>query len=188
MPAKKQITREMILNAALQLVRRGGAQALNVKALAEELHCSTQPIYLSFDGMNALRRELAPTAVQEFERIMRANSPDGQTRLYSWAYILFAQKEPQLFRYLFMRPNAFAEMKPVLTPIIERSVDELARQYSISRAAADRLHDQLWMHAHGIAAMVATDYCSWDMEKARQMLEENAQLFIKEYEAQHVHE
>ena len=48
MPAKKQVTKEMILTAALELLREGGIEAVNVKALAHRLNCSTQPIYLSF--------------------------------------------------------------------------------------------------------------------------------------------
>ena len=41
MPAKKQITKERILSTALELLRAGGAQAVNVKALAKQLNCST---------------------------------------------------------------------------------------------------------------------------------------------------
>ena len=37
---------------------------------------------------------------------------------------------------------------------------------------AHRLHDQLWMHAHGIASMIATDFCDWNMKKAEDMLME----------------
>ena len=66
MPAKKQITRDMILSAALELLKGGGMGAVNVKSLARRLDCSTQPIYLSFDNMDALRRELSSLAALEF--------------------------------------------------------------------------------------------------------------------------
>lgn len=51
MPAKKQVTKEMILGAALRVLMEGGTEAVNVKSLAAELGCSTQPIYLSFDNI-----------------------------------------------------------------------------------------------------------------------------------------
>ena len=35
-------------------------EAVNIKALAKELHCSTQPVYLSFASMDELREELIP--------------------------------------------------------------------------------------------------------------------------------
>lgn len=48
-----------------------------------------------------------------------------------------------------MRPNALAEIKQALFPMIEHSIEELSAAYSISRKDADLLHDQLWMQAHG---------------------------------------
>lgn len=53
MPAKKQVTKEMILGAALRVLMEGGTEAVNVKSLAAELGCSTQPIYLSFDNISS---------------------------------------------------------------------------------------------------------------------------------------
>ena len=52
-----------------------------------------------------------------------------------------------------MRPNALAEIREALAPMMERSISALMAQYRIGHAEADYLHDQLWMHAHGIAAM-----------------------------------
>lgn len=67
--------------------------------------------------------------------------------------------------------------------IIDRTIDELMEQYHLDRAAADELHDQLWMHTHGIAAMIATDYCDWDMSKAQRMLNRCQKALVREYEA-----
>lgn len=39
MPAKKQVTKEMILGAALRVLMEGGTEAVNVKSLAAELGC-----------------------------------------------------------------------------------------------------------------------------------------------------
>lgn len=181
MPAKKQITKDMILQAALKLLRTKGFDAVNVKALARELRCSTQPVYLSFASMDELRHELIPLAVSEFADALSSRSSDGKVRLYGSEYLLFAEKEPRLFCFLLMRPNAFAEMKRMLSPIIDRSVSELMEAYNISMDEADLLHDHLWMHAHGIASMIATDFCDWDLDKARRMLEECTAVFTAKY-------
>lgn len=183
MPAKKQVPREMILEAALGLLMERGAQAVNVKTIAAALHCSTQPIYLSFDSIDALRRELVFAAVNKFVELMQQACGMQQVHLYGIEYVRFARQQPELFRFLFMRPQAFAEMKPALLPIIEQSIDELMEQYHISHDAADELHDQLWMHAHGIAVMTATNYCDWDMDKAQRMLNRCQKALTKDYEA-----
>lgn len=183
MPAKKQVTKEMILGAALRVLMEGGTEAVNVKSLAAELGCSTQPIYLSFDNMDALRKELIPTAVNKFVELMQKECGSTRVHLYGIEYICLARQQPELFRFLFMRSQAFAEMKQVLLPIIDRTIDELMEQYHLDRAAADELHDQLWMHTHGIAAMIATDYCDWDMSKAQRMLNRCKKALVREYEA-----
>ena len=183
MPAKKQVTKDRILSAALKLLKEQGYEAVNIRQLSKTLGCSTQPVYLSFSGMEELRKELVPLAVAEFEAYMKTGSGGGVIRLYDMNYIRFAKEEPRLFCFLFMRPNAFSEIKQALLPIIERAMEELTETYHISREEADVLHDQLWMHAHGIAAMVATSFCDWDMEKAGKMLTSAKTAFTKEYEA-----
>ncbi len=188
MPAKKQITRDMILDTSLKLLKEQGFEAVTIKRLAKELGCSTQPVYLSFSGMDELRRELIPLAVKEFERLMESDSKKGVVRLYDIEYIHLAKNEPRLFCFLFMRANAFTEIKSLLLPIIERSIRELMELYHIDHKEADALHDHLWMHTHGIASMVATDFCNWDMNKINKMLEDCKSAFTKKYEVSYVYE
>lgn len=166
MPAKKQVTKEMILSAAMKLLQENGIEAVNVKALARALNCSTQPIYLSFSGMDELRAELIKKAVRAFTQ----NMDSASANLFGMSYIRFAMEEKELFRFLFMRPNAFREIKEALTPIIERSIAELMSEYHIDHEEGHYLHDQLWMQAHGIAAMIATEFCDWNTDKIAGML------------------
>lgn len=182
MPAKKQVTKEKILSAALELLRKGGIEAVNVKMLAQKLNCSTQPIYLSFPGMNELRTELTAKAVEFFVQEMK-NAGASSPNLFGMSYIHFAMTEKELFHYLFMRPNALSEIKESLVPMMERSISELMERYHINHAEADYLHDQLWMHTHGIASMIATDFCLWDPGKIADMLNECRICFTQKYEA-----
>ena len=188
MPAKKQIPKDMILSAALKLLKEQGYEAVNIKQLAKELGCSTQPVYLSFSGMDDLRNELVPLAVEEFKTHMKSSGKNGVISLYDMTYIQFAREETRLFRFLFMLPNAFSEIKQALLPMIEHSIQELMVTYRISHEEADPLHDQLWMHAHGIASMIATDFCDWNMEKVGRMLESCKHAFTKKYAASDVSE
>lgn len=171
----------MILNTALNLLREQGYEAVNIKQLANALNCSTQPIYLSFSGMDALRGELIPLTVAEFEKYMK----DGANTvcLYGIRYIQFAKEEPHLFRFLFMRSNALAEIKQALLPMIEHSITELRNTYHIAYDEADMLHDQLWMHTHGIASMIATNFCNWNMKKVERMLADCKHAFTQTYKA-----
>jgi AcrR family transcriptional regulator len=64
MPPKVKINRDDIVNVAVDLVRRGGASALNARAVATELGCSTQPVFSNFATMDAL---LSATLARTYE-------------------------------------------------------------------------------------------------------------------------
>jgi AcrR family transcriptional regulator len=103
MPSSPKIKKEDMLQAALELVSRDGYAALNIKAVARELGCSTAPISWQFGGMDGLREELIPFAEQYVE-----------DKYYSWnenevaafeqrgrGTIDLALENPNLFRFLY---------------------------------------------------------------------------------------
>ena len=51
MPRSVQITKEKILTAALDVLIRDGYLAVNIKSIAKELKCSTQPIAWQFGNI-----------------------------------------------------------------------------------------------------------------------------------------
>lgn len=57
MPPTVRFTRDAVLHAACQLMRREGMEALNARAIAKELGGSTQPIFRLFTNMEDLHRD-----------------------------------------------------------------------------------------------------------------------------------
>ena len=55
MPPKVKISKEDILQTAIELVRKGGEEAVNARAIAGALNCSTQPIFSNFASMEELQ-------------------------------------------------------------------------------------------------------------------------------------
>ncbi len=58
MGRKTRITREMILDAAYELLDESGIGAVAIKSIAERLGCSTQPVSWQFGSMTELKKEL----------------------------------------------------------------------------------------------------------------------------------
>ena len=58
MPPKVKITKEDIINTALELVRANGEQSVNARNIASALNCSTQPVFSNFATMDDLRLAL----------------------------------------------------------------------------------------------------------------------------------
>lgn len=63
MPAIKKISREEIIEAAVDVLREGGVDSINARSVAKKLGCSTQPIYLSFQNMEELKACMSERAV-----------------------------------------------------------------------------------------------------------------------------
>ena len=55
MPPKAKISREMIIDAAYEIVRESGEENINARNIAEKLSCSTQPVLYVFKTMDEIR-------------------------------------------------------------------------------------------------------------------------------------
>ena len=104
MPSSPKIKKEDMLQAALELIAQDGYEALNIKAVAKKLKCSTAPISWQFGGMDGLREELIPFAEQYVENTYyRLNENEFVTfEQRGKGTIDLALENPNLFRFLYM--------------------------------------------------------------------------------------
>lgn len=170
MPKKQQITKEMILQAALDLIREGGPDALGARAVARRLDTSTQPLFSQFSSMDELTEAVYHEAVALYNRrteeAMRAS--DRPYRAAGLAYITFAREEPQLFRWLFLRDRV---KNPTDDPSeLEPFLALLQTSLGLSHEDALLFYLEMWTVVHGIATMVATSYFDWDEETISRVL------------------
>ena len=103
MPSSPRIKKEDMLQAALELVSRDGYAALNIKAVARELGCSTAPISWQFGGMDGLREELIPFAEQYVEDKYYSRNENEVVAFEQRGRgtIDLALENPNLFRFLY---------------------------------------------------------------------------------------
>lgn len=96
MAAVKKTTREKIISAAYSLVRKRGMAALNARAVASALGCSTRPIYLSFGGMDELKSAVAERITATYRSYLKCEVDRGiypDYKAYGMGYIRFAREE-----------------------------------------------------------------------------------------------
>ena len=168
MPPKNRFTREEILDAALELVRAQGIDALSARSLAEALGSSPKPIFGYFSGMEELRRAVLCAANECYQRFLHEKMAEGRfppDKASGMAYILFAREERELFKLLFMRDRSREreEDKPN-DGELEELLALVSKNVGISREEAFFFHMEQWVYVHGIASMIATSYLDWDME------------------------
>lgn len=68
MPPKARITKEMILNTALDLTRQSGFETVNARSVAGRLQCSTRPIFTCYENMEELKREFLAFAYEFYQQ------------------------------------------------------------------------------------------------------------------------
>lgn len=163
MSAKKQVTRQNIIDAAYELVRKSGMPALNARSLAKSLGCSTRPIYISFTSMEELKKEVVKLITLTYQTYLK-NEVDRhiypEYKAYGMGYIRFAREESQLFSYLFMRNRL--NQKEYDGGDITGVLSSLSSATGLGGDLAERFHLECWMFVHGIATMFATGYLNLD--------------------------
>lgn len=103
MARKVQISKDIILQAALKMLIRDGYSSINIKTLAREIGCSTQPIVWHFDNMEGLRTALAEYAINYAKNKMNS-CIENAVEVFEHTgrvYVEMAVKEPNLFRFLY---------------------------------------------------------------------------------------
>lgn len=168
--AKKQITREMILNAAFELTRREGASALSVRSIARMCDCSTQPIYLSFKGIDEIKDEVYLMTLNYFYDYMLkmvASKKFPEYKAMGMAYVKFAHDESELFKYVFMTTPRVKNSS--VDASFSVAVEVIKKTLNVSDETARKLHLEMWIFGHGIATMYITDYLNFDLDTVSDM-------------------
>ena len=65
MPSTPKVQKEIILKTAFELLLCEGYGAINIKTVAQQLGCSTQPISRQFGSMDGFRKELLEYGIEQ---------------------------------------------------------------------------------------------------------------------------
>ena len=172
MPPKTKITKEKIIEAAIKTVRESGADALNARALAAALQCSTQPIFSNFSSMEEVRRSVIEESEKLYEAMIRRETESGKYPPYKasgMAYIRFASEEKELFKLLYMRDRT-KEVITEKTDLTDRMTKTVSENTGLNATEAELFHLEMWAYVHGIAVITATEYLTLPEELISKML------------------
>ncbi len=170
MPPKAKVTREQVVEQAALLVRERGISGLTAKALAERLHCSTQPIFWLYASMEEVKEAVQERALLKFDEYLRRKIDDVSAyKAIGLNYIRFATEETEYFKMLFMSKQSGTD---ILKGHIERSyvLGVLAQEENIKGDTAQNIYEEMWLFSHGIATMLATGTAQFSGERIDAML------------------
>ena len=174
MPTKVKISKDMILDAAFEIVKKGGIEKLSNRELANKLKCSIRPIYYQFSDVEEMKKELYKKIEKYFYNFLLDNIIQD-IPLYKQVginYIKFAKKEKKLFQILFMSkiglsPKAFVSK----TGKDYKEIEKLVKiSTNLDENDIKDFHTKMWIFCHGIATLVANDTICLTDDQIAQLL------------------
>ena len=167
MPPKTKVPKESIIEKAFELTRLHGFDKITARTLANELNCSTQPIFHSFRNMEELKKEVYLKTRSFFETNMLQPPSDPETPYFlsmGIKYVELAQNEKHLFRLLCMSDS-----------VQLNSLYDLAQHLPLQ--IEPDLFVKIWIFTHGIATIVSTNTTHISSEEIKRLLLEASASF-----------
>lgn len=175
MPPKAKINRQKIIDAAFQVIRIQGHEHLNARTIAQELHCSTQPVMYYFKTVEEIRLEAYRKADAFHSDYISSKGERNCSPLLELGlnYIQFGYAEKNLFRFLF-QTNSFdgkTMTNLIAAPEGEAMIGMVSEVMGCSMEEARMAFFNLYISAHGMASLLANNAMVYEEDTVRAVLE-----------------
>lgn len=181
MGRKAKITKEMVLQAAYEILDEEGIAAVGIKPIAARLGCSTQPVSWLFGSMTELRKALFLYSCERLyggldEKMQGRSGLDAFFISGVW-YISNACDHPNVFRFtnvddpmITIGENPLGDKSIFAEQMDELAVEMLAKEFKISKKKISAAVQNTVIYTHGLACMMMWDNYRLPKEKACRML------------------
>lgn len=184
MPPKAELTKEKVLSAAFELVRKQGFEAITARNVAQSLNCSTQPIYSLYNSIDELKASVYDKAAEFSRRCMAeyqesVNSPALNLTI---GFLYFAQNEKQLFRTLYL--SGYRKYNPQTDQFLGEELTTLYMRHSkrlhdVPNEQLKRIYLKLMIYLIGIGTLLNSDTLELDMNEAIEMIREMYEMLLQ---------
>lgn len=178
MPSSPKIPKELILEYALKILIRDGYTALNIKSLAKEIGCSTQPISWHFGNMDGLREALAKEALYYANQKLSPYSENCIEAFLQigYSYVNMAFDEPNLFHFIYMgesKQYCRGDFNSILTNNGNAVLIEGLSQYlHVDKGDVGKFVQRMVVYTHGIASLITVGVLQGTKEEVYKMISE----------------
>lgn len=175
MPPKAKVTKDMIVDAAFEIARESGAEAISARTVAQRLRCSTQPVMYHFAKMEDLKRAAYAKADGfHTDYLLSRDGPQEDVLLgIGLRYLRFAVEEPLLFRFLFQSGFAAEGSLPDMLNAdgLRPVLGAMQAAMGLSMEDTREVFLTLAMVVHGYASLLVNRLLTYDEELAAAHLE-----------------
>ena len=170
MPPKPKYTRNEVVIAAFNIIKRDGLSALTARELGKSLGTSVSPIFTTFKNMEEVKMAARELAMAEFREYISdyINYTPAFKRI-GVLIVSYGIKQPELFKLLFMQEHSqkeqFRSTLDDLGDMLDVCINLIIKDYDMTKEEAEFLFEQLWIQAYGLGVMCAMKVCSFTEEE-----------------------
>ena len=177
-----RITKDRILAAALDIVRRGGSGSLTARSLSAVLGCGANALFTSFGSIQGIRDAVKAEARGLYQsRVSAGFSLNPPFKGFGMAFLWFAIDEPQLFS-LIMEADApatsFENYIDAYVGFKKECLAAINASFGLQEKDAEMFYYQLILVALGLAQTCTRGGSTLSIPQASEILGKNARAFL----------
>ncbi len=177
-----KFSKDEILEKSIDFIKEFGYTRLTVRELSKYIGCSTQPIFKNYTNFDEYKIDLKKYIDEDYKKFIN-KYVDKNDYLYtiSYAYALYAKKEPNMFFSKFMADLAGSRtVEEVLNT--NRNVDTInamVNQYHISLEDARKIYREVRFYTHGIATQLCVKSIKLTDNEIKDLIKNNIDMNIR---------
>ena len=159
MSATKRITKNMIVDAALEIFRAEGFESVTSRRIALRLGCSTQPIYFEYKNMDELKDDIIKKVVEQLDELFSSVSGDSDEfvyRSFGLSFLKFVQTDPFVFRQIYIVEGKIGKQVDDLR--MPKVLDILENKYGYKKETAIAINNMAACSLMGMAVFISSGY------------------------------
>ena len=132
----KGLTKEKIVSAAIEILRRNGRENFSLRVLAESLEVKAASLYKHFENMDELILAVSLKVYEEFDEQQRETVAKAKTRqeamlALATAYKEFAYAHPSFYHLLLVLPRMEQQEVERVAAIIYAPIMQAVNMYQL---------------------------------------------------------
>ena len=168
-----KITKEIILEKALEIIRTQGIEKVSNREIAKKLNSSIRPIYYQFKNSEELYNELLMKMETYFYSFLLDNEIEDipKYKQIGINYIKFAKEESNIFKALFMKKNNLV-VEHFIGQIKEfKEIEKFVKvSTNLKNEEIKSFHVKMWIFTHGLATLIASNTINFNDQQIRDLL------------------
>ena len=153
-PKSIAFNRDVVLAAALEVVRKSGLDHLTARAAAKRLKASVAPVYRAFRSMDDLTRAVLEAARIRMDEETRRPFSDIPFLNIGVGIVVFARDETRLFQALFLSRHRNKDILEKFNASVLTRMKEDAMLRPLPDSSLERLLDSIWLYTLGLATAI----------------------------------